>query len=248
MTVYYKCNMKQAEHILAYLFCSVIAGVIVYLFYHLVLISVLIGCIIGIYLEKMYADSTIRKRQIALRLQFRDFLESMSVAVRAGNVEIKALYSALADLSVSYSSKADIIQEVKYILLQYEQGGVELKTVFQDFADRSGLEDIKNFSTIYSVIEGKSDRFGDILLQTQEIIADKIEIEQEILTTISSAKSETNMMLLMPIVIVVVMSSMGGGLLDALFTTVVGHIAATIALVLFAVSYVIATKASIIKV
>lgn len=248
MTIYYKCNMKPAEHILVYILLSVIAGVVAYLFYHLMLVSIVIGCLAGIYLEKMYAQATIRKRQMALRLQFRDFLESMSVAVRAGNVEVKALHSALSDLSVSYNDKADIIREVKHILVQYEKGGVELKTLFQDFADRSRLEDIKSFAAIYSVIEGKSDRFGDILLQTQEIIADKIEIEQEILTTITSAKSETNMMLVMPIIIVIMMSSMGGGLLDALFTTAAGHLAATAALILFGISYVIAVKASVIEV
>lgn len=248
MTIYYKCNMKKQEHILAYIICSLIVGIIAYLFYHLWGISIVIGLLVGIYLEKMYAESTIRKRQMALRMQFRDFLEVMSVAVRAGNVEAKALDSALEDLSVSYNEKADIIKEVKYIIQQYKKGGVELKELFQDFAERSDLEDIRNFATIYSVIAGKSDRFGDILVQTQEIISDKIEIEQEILTTITSAKSETYMMLIMPIIIVVMMSSMGGGLLDTLFTTMAGHLAATVALILFAVSYIIAVKASTIKV
>ena len=56
------------------------------------------------------------------------------------------------------------------------------------------------------------------------------------------------MMLIMPIIIVVMMSSMGGGLLDTLFTTMTGHLAATVALILFAVSYIIAVKASTIKV
>lgn len=248
MTVYYKCNMKKYEHIVAYFICSLIATIIIYLFYHLLLLSVVLGMIVGIYLEKMYADSTIRRRQMVLRLQFRDFLESMSVAVRAGSVEVKALHSALSDLCISYNERSDIVKEIKYILRQYEKGGIELKILFKDFADRSGLADIRNFAEIYSIIEGKNDRFGDILLQTQEIIADKIEIEQEILTTISSAKSETNMMLVMPIVIVLAMSSMGEGLMDALFTTITGHMAATVALVLFAVSYVIAIKAGTIEV
>ena len=55
------------------------------------------------------------------------------------------------------------------------------------------------------------------------------------------------MMLIMPVIIVVAMSAMGGGLLDALFTTMMGHLAATAALAIFAVSYVIAVKASDIK-
>ena len=248
MPVYYKCNMKKTDHILAYIISSIVVAVIAYLFYHLIIISVLVGLAGGIYLEKIYAASTIKKRQKSLRMQFRDFLESMSVAVRAGNVEAQAIKSALKDLKISYSGKSDIVREVENIILQYEKGGIELKTLFEDFAERSGIEDIYSFATIYSVIEGKSDRFGDILMQTQEIIGDKIEIEQEIETTITSAKSETTTMLVMPIIIVVAMSAMGGGLLDALFTTNVGHVAATVALIIFGISYVLASKASDIEV
>ena len=248
MPIYYQCNMKKYEHVLVYIMCSILISVIAYLFYHLIPVSVVIGFLAGIYLEKMYAESTVKKRQKTLRLQFKDFLESMSVAVRAESVEVQAVKSALKDLQLSYHSKADIVREVDNIIRQYEKGGVELKVLFEDFADRSDITDIKSFAAIYSVIEGKSDRFGDILMQTQEIIGDKIEIEQEIETTITSAKSETMVMLVMPIVIVVAMSGMGGGMMDALFTTPAGHLAATAALVIFGISYVLAIKNSDIEV
>lgn len=55
-------------------------------------------------------------------------------------------------------------------------------------------------------------------------------------------------MLIMPIVIVVAMSSMGGGLLESLFTTMVGHFCATVALIIFGISYVLAVKSSRIEV
>lgn len=248
MPVYYVCNMKKNEHILAYIICTAVISAVVYLFYHILSVSVVIGLAAGIYMEKLYADSTIRKRQKVLRLQFRDFMEAMSVATRAGNVEVKALESALADLELSYNDKADIVKEVRNIIQMYKMGGAELKVLFQNLADRSGIDDIRSFATIYMVIEGKSDRFGEILQQTQSIISDKIEIEEEIITVINSAKSETYMMLLMPVIMVVMMSAIGGGLLDSLFTTMEGHIAATIALIIFGVSYVIAVKASDVSV
>ena len=241
MPVYYICNMKKSMHILVYVIASILASVVVYLFYHIIPISVIGGFIIGIFLEKLYADSTIKKRQKNLRLQFRDFLESMAVAARAGNVEVKAIKSAAQDLRLSYSEQSDIVREIDNIIVQYEGGGIAIKDLFQDFADRSNLPDIQSFATIYGVIEGKSDRFGDIVVQTHEIIGEKIEVEQEIETGITSAKSETYMMLVMPIIIVIAMSAMGTGFLDSLFTTVRGHIAATVALVLFLASFVMAT-------
>lgn len=242
MPVYYICNMKKSMHILVYVIASILASIVVYLFYHIIPISVIGGFIIGFFLEKLYADSTIKKRQKQLRLQFRDFLESMAVAARAGNVEVKAIKSAAQDLRLSYSEQSDIVREIDNIIVQYEGGGIAIKDLFQDFADRSNLPDIQSFATIYSVIEGKSDRFGDIVVQTHEIIGEKIEVEQEIETGITSAKSETYTMLVMPIVIVVAMSGMGGGLMDALFTTMIGHLVATVALVLFVISFVVSIK------
>jgi tight adherence protein B len=239
--------MTKLQHLVVYIICGAALSCVAYLFYHIVIISIIIGFLGAIFVEKMYSEHTITKRQTELRLQFKEFLESMSVAVGAGNVEIQAVRSALNDLKVAYNDKADMVVEVENILVQYEKGGKQLKVLFQDLADRSGLDDIQSFATIYSVIEGKSDRFGDILVQTQEIIGDKIEIEQEIQTVITSAKSETNMMIVMPVIIVVAMSGMGGDLMNALFETTVGHLVATISLIIFAASYIYALKVTDIK-
>ncbi len=247
-TIYYKCNMKKWQHILAYIICSALASVIVYLFYHIIWISIPIGLIAGIFFERMYAESTIEKRQRQLRTQFRSFLDSMAVAVRAGNVEYKAVKFALDDLKLTYSETTDIVMEVENIILQYEKGGVKLTDLFQDLAERSDLEDIRNFATVYSVIEGKSDRFGEILTSTEEIISEKIEIEQEIETTITAAKTETNTMMIMPIVVVVALAMIGAGMMDALFNTMIGHVAATVALILYAIAYMLSVRASRIEV
>lgn len=249
LPIYYKCNMTKANHIIFYLIFGVGLSVLCFLFYHVVWISILMGFIAAFPLEKIYAKSTIKKRQLALRLQFKDFLSSMSVAARAGNVEIKAIKSALNDLKLTYTDKADIVVEVENIVLQYEKGGIELKDLFEDFANRSDLEDIRSFATIFRVIDGKNDKFGDVVVQTEEIISEKIEIEQEIETTITSAKTEAITMLFMPVLIVVMMSFMGGGLMDKLFTTwFPGHLVATVALIIFGISFVLMIKSTDVKV
>ncbi|MBE5909896.1 type II secretion system F family protein [Pseudobutyrivibrio sp.] len=248
LTVYYQCNMTKKDHITVYVLASFLAAAVVYLFYHLIIISVVLGLFLGYFLEKIYAQSTITKRQKKLLLEFRDFLENMSVAANAGDVEYKAILSARNALKQVYDDDADIIIEINNIINQYENGGRKLTDLFMDFANRSQLEDVKSFATIFSVIEGKSNNFGAIINQTYNIIGDKIEITEEIETAITSSKSETYTMLCMPIIIVIFMSALGSGFMDSLFTTTVGHIVATVALALFAASFVIAVKAINIKV
>lgn len=56
------------------------------------------------------------------------------------------------------------------------------------------------------------------------------------------------MMLVLPVLIVIVMSFLGGGFMDALFTTAMGRIAATIGLACTIVSYILAGRATDVKV
>ena len=238
LPIYYKCNMTKGQHILAYVVIGILLSIMCYLFYHVIWLAVLVGFLAAIPFERMFAKSTVSRRQKSLRLQFKDFLSSMAVAARAGNVEIKAIKSALEDLKLTYADNSDIVREVENIILQYEKGGVELKYLFDDFAERSDLEDVRSFATIFKAIDGKNDRFGDVVVQTEEIIE----------TVISGAKTETMTMLFMPIVIVIVMSVMGGGLMDKLFTTwIPGHLAATVALVIFVISFILMVKSTDVK-
>ncbi len=100
MPVYTKCNMTRMQHVLTYIVSGALLSTAVYLFYHIVILSVIVGFAGAVAVEKMYADKTIDKRQRELRLQFKEFLESMSVAVGAGNVEVQAIKSALKDLRI----------------------------------------------------------------------------------------------------------------------------------------------------
>ena len=195
----------------------------------------------------MFSRAT-KKRLLNLRGQFRDMLESMNVAMRAGSTEIRALESSRDDLKMLYSEQSDIVREVDYILAAYENGGIPLRRLFRDFANRSGLEDVESFASIYEVIEGKSSRSSEILRQTQQVISDKMEIEAEIETMITSTKSEQTMMLIMPILIVGCMSLMGEGFMDVLYTTTAGRLVSTLVLVIFAAAFFLSEKLTSIKV
>ena len=86
-----------------------------------------------------------------------DLLEAMSVSMRAGNPPYKALISAREDLMLLYPEKSDIMRELDLIIGKFNNA-VPLSEAFSDFANRSGLEDIESFASIYATIEGKSSR------------------------------------------------------------------------------------------
>lgn len=235
------------DHAAAFLIGFVAGFGVLFVFYKIILVSIIGGLTVGAVNIFVAAQAAIDKRLRRLRLQFFDMLEAMSVAMRAGNPVLKALESARGDLALIYSENSDIIVELDIIIARF-RNAVPLSQGFMDFAERSGLEDVASFASIYATIEGKSSRADEIVRETQQIISDKMEIEMEIDTLMAAAKSEVNIMLVMPLVILLVISYAGAGFMDAIYTEPVGRLVATGGLIVFIISYVMARKFSSVKI
>jgi tight adherence protein B len=235
------------DHVIAWVIGFVAGFAVLFIFYNILILSIVGGVIFGTVNIFAASQNAIAKRKHKLRVQFFDLLESMSVAMRAGNPPLKALESAREDLSLIYPEDSDIITEVKIIIGRFNNA-VPLSEVFMDFAVRSGLEDIMSFASIFATIEGKSSRADEIVRDVQQIISDKMEIEMEIDTMMTAAKSEVTIMMFMPLVILGVIGYAGAGFMDAIYTTTMGRVVATFGFVVFILSYIMARKFSKIKV
>ncbi len=247
---YYEDNMGRARHLAVYLVFAVAIGLILYIYYHQVIVSVLGGLVIAVFQEKNYAKSVQRKRMRQLRLQFKEFLEIITISISGGSGRSmeNAVIDAVYDLEMIYNERSDIVREIGLIVSDYQSAGIPMSQGFRELGERSEVDDIISFAAIYSTIEGKTSDYGYIISQTHDIIKEKVEITMEIETGIASAKSEAYMMLVLPLVLIVVMSSMGSDFLGALFTTAIGRAAATVGVICTFVSYVIAVRATEIEV
>lgn len=238
---YYGSPCTVFDHILAFLLGFAAGFAVLYIFYKLLLVSVIGGALVGVVNIFAAERTAMTKRIVKLRIQFFDMLEAMSVSMRAGNPPMKALESARGDLAMIYPEGSDILRELD-VMLQRFRNAIPLSQAFSDFAERSGLEDAASFASIYATIEGKSSRADEIVRETQQIISDKMEIEMEIDTLMTAAKSEVNIMLFMPLVILGVIGYAGAGFMDAIYTTQMGRMVATGGLVVFIISFFMAKK------
>jgi len=243
---YTRTPSGTAEHILAFLVGFLVGALVLFIFYKLIPLSIAGGTIIGIVNIFSSAQEAVKKRILRLRVQFFDLLEAASVAIRAGNPLINALQSAREDLLLIYPEDCDIIVELDVIIGRFNNA-VPISKSFSDLAERSGIEDIASFASIYSTIEGKSGREDEIVRETQQIIGDKMEIEMEIDTLLTAAKTELNIMLLMPLVILGVIGYAGGGFMDAIYTTGAGRVVSSAGLIVFIVCFIMAKKFSNVK-
>jgi tight adherence protein B len=243
---YKQSSAVMVDHIVAFAIGFIAGFLVLFIFYKLLALSFVGGFVLGLINIFVSVHSSIQKRTVKLRIQFFDLLEAMSVAMRAGKPMLLSLQSAREDLLLMYPQSSDIITELDNIIAKFNNA-VSLSESFSNLAERSGLEDIKSFASIYATIEGKSSRADEIVRETQQIIADKMEIEMEIDTLMTAAKSEVNIMLFMPLVILGVIGYAGAGFMDAIYTTGAGRIVSTVGLIVFILSFIMARKFSNVK-
>jgi len=243
---YKRSQSTMFDHFIAFVIGFAAGFFVLFIFYSFLPVSFIGGIVLGSVNIFVSAHSSIKKRLLKLRVQFFDLLEAMSVAMRAGNPMLLSLQSAREDLILIYPENGDIITELDIIIGKFNNA-VPLSAAFSDLAERSGLEDITSFASIYATIEGKSGRADEIVRETQQIIADKMEIEMEIDTLMTAAKSEVNIMLLMPLVILAIIGYAGAGFMDAIYTTGAGRIVSTGGLIVFVLSFIMARKFSNVK-
>lgn len=247
---YYECNMTKMQHIVAYVVFAIGIAVIFYIYYRALIVSVVGGLILAVFQEKNYSKSVTRKRQKKLRLQFKEFLDVITISVSGGagrSIE-NAVEDSLTELRMMFNEDSDIVREIELIVNDYKHAGIPIADGFAELGERSEIDDIVSFATVFKTIGGKTSDFDYIITQTRDIIKDKVEITMEIETSISSAKTEAYMMLVLPLVLIVMMSTMGSDFMGSLFTTLIGRAAATVGVICTFVSYVIATRATEIDV
>ncbi len=210
-----------------------------------VFLFVLVGTIVCIVFFPMRTKQLKEKRRNELKRQFRSLLEALAVSLSSGMNMSESLMSAHSDLKIEYSNNAYIVKEVEEMISGI-QNNISIESMMISFGERSEIEDIKNFGTVFEICYRAGGNMKDIVRRTNAIISEKIEIAEEIETALSSNKSQFSAMMVIPIIMVLLLRVMSSSF-AASFATVPGVIAITIAIGLFFAAYKLGQKIMDIK-
>lgn len=233
-TDYHFYSPSLKEKILWFLIGLAAAGAVLYIFYENIWVSLIAGAVCGIAFVPIRNRQVISKRRQKLSLQFRELLDALSTSIGAGRNVQDSFVSAVDDLAVQFGRDADIVKELE-IICSGMYNNMPIEELLNNFAQRSGVEDIGNFANVFATCYRKGGNINEIIKNTAEIIGDKIEIKMELETMVAGQKNEMNIMLVMPVLFVIVMKSMGGGLID--LSSTVGILSVTGALIIFVAAY-----------
>ena len=209
----------------------------------------IVFCGVGLLACKIFMPlrtEQLRKKRIGkLRKQFVEFLSALTTSLSSGMNVTDSLYSALQDLTVQFTEKSLIVQEVNEILAGIENN-VDVETMLQNFGERSGISDVSNFAKVFSVCFRTGGNLKEIVRRTSDVISEKVAISEEIETKLTSNKTQFKAMNVIPIILVLMLRTMSSQF-AASFASIIGVIAMTIAVGIFIAAYRIGTKISDIK-
>ena len=163
-------------------------------------VGLIVGLLAGYKAISIYQKKLFNDRKKELRLQFRDLLESLSNSYTVGMTSARAFSAALDDMIAEHGKDSYITQEVALICSAHENQGFEISELLNDFAERSGVDDVRSFAGVFEVSANLAGDIGKVVRETRDMINDKIEIELEIQTMVTGQRNQLNILAVMPIV------------------------------------------------
>lgn len=200
--------------------------------------NVVIFVVVGIVASRVFLpireEQLKNRRQMALRSQFRSLLESLATSMTVDTVE-QSFRAAYRDMVIQYGDDAYITREMREIVAA-GNNEIGLEVMLADFAKRSGCEDIQDFSDVFGASRRRGGKIAQVVRQTHDIIGEKMEIEDEITSKMSSNQVELNVITVAPVAIVLMLRVTNQTFAEN-FASPTGVLVMTIALGLFYLAY-----------
>ena len=253
--------LTTSEKLLYSVLCFLAGGVVSYIFYgnlfmvdgEMTLLSrvsnlaffVLLGLVaIKIFLPRI-EKRQIKKKKSVMRLQFREMLASLSTAFLSGENAMSAFNSALKEMTSQFGEKSAIAKELNTIVGGIRNGG-QLDQLLIDFAERSEVEDVLDFANVFQICQSKGGNLKEVVRNSYDMIGEKLEINEEIQTKITSNQMQQNIMSIVPIVMIGFLRFSSSSF-AASFATLKGVLSMTAAAGIFIASYLYGEKITDIK-
>lgn len=236
----------RSDRMILYLAEGVLAAAAVaWLFYQSGAAAVLLSPLAVPYcIYRLREDS--RKRSRILAGQFREFLESVNNALRAGDSPENAFREGYREMVYEYGPDAPIAKEMSRVV-----GGLDnripLEQLLDEFADRTQTEEIREFAAVFRIAKRGGGNMTEILSGTAELIAQRLDVEKEISIMLSSRRLEQRIMDLTPFMIIFYIGITSPGFFDVLYHNFEGIAFMTLCLAAYLAALVLSEKILAVK-
>lgn len=237
---YNKYQLSLQENIRYAFEGFIIVLVLGILFYKSILAVIILSPLIYPYYKKK-KEGLIKKRKWQLNTEFRDGINSLSASIGAGYSIEHAFAQAIKDLKRMYPEGAMIVKEFTYLVNQIQMNITAEKALY-DFGERSHIEDIISFAEVFATAKRTGGDIIQIIKTTANIISNKLEVKQELITLIAAKKFEANIMKIVPASIIIYLTVSSPGFLKPLYHNMFGVLIMSVLLIIYLFTYRVIDK------
>lgn len=195
---YGEYHMAKVEFYKFAIFAGLFFMVLGYLFYENAIVAILMACL-GLFYPRLQRKKLLEKRKETLELQFKEAIASLSSSLAAGRSIENGFREVAGDLKLLYPDlNTHIIREFDIINRRVENGE-SIERAIDDFARRSDIEDILNFSDVFITCKRTGGDLVEVIRRTSDIISEKMEIKQEIAIMVAQKRFESKILSLIPL-------------------------------------------------
>ncbi|MDO5415845.1 MAG: type II secretion system F family protein [Lachnospiraceae bacterium] len=197
--------------------CALVA----YTFYRSLMVFVLflpLGMSYPIFHRRMLKEA----RLFRLNQEFKEGILILAANLSAGYSIENALVNSSRELDMLYGEDGMINREFSGMARQVQMNRT-VEQVFFDFADRSGLEDVKNFAQVFKAAKRSGGDLVVIINQTAGVIRDKNQVREEIANMTASKKLEQKIMNLIPFFLIFYIDSASPGFFGMMYESGLGR-------------------------
>ena len=235
----YKLNKK--EQVIFYLCIGLSSLTLSLLIYRNIYFSVLI--IPFVKKVKEFVENELAKRRRRRYLaEFKDFLFMASTAVGAGRSMKDAIAESIPSLLNIHGESAVLVSDLKKAHERIDKGRENDVSVLAEMADASGLEDVSDFVTIYSICKSSGASLITALSKAAGVIMEKMSIEREIEELVRRKESEGFVILVMPVVVILFLNLFAPDYIAPMYESLAGRLIMSMAAATTAGVYVMIRK------
>lgn len=216
-------------------FTLLIAGSMIFMigfiFYKDYVIALLFS-ISSFYFLRIRRNQLLLRRKSELNDQFKQALFSLSSSLSAGRSFENSIVETVQDLQMLYANPQTYIIVEFSIIMQRLRNGENVETALKLFSDRADMEDIRNFSEVFSICKRSGGNLVEVIRRTAAMIGEKIELQQDISLLVAQKRFESRILSFAPLIIVALLSFSSPDYMLPLYEGFTGKMIMSIALAL----------------
>lgn len=200
-------------------------GAVAYAFYRSTRVFLLLSPL-GLLYPIYYRRQLCKKRKERLKSEFKEGVLILAASLSAGYSIENALAASVTELNMLYGSQGMLAAEFADMARQIGLNRTA-EQAFENFAERSGIEEIRSFVQVLTVAKRSGGELVAIMSRTADSIRDKIQVHEEIRTMTASRRLEQRIMNLLPFFIIIYIDMTSPGFFDLMYTTATGRLLMT---------------------